>query len=251
VLAVPFPIMAAALAIAPSATGLALPVDGDGVLRPSEVARLLDEHAGGFACLAVGPGWGAGDAQRQILVRLLAGAPCPLVLDADALNVMATVAHVQKDLRVEAILTPHPGEYRRLAAALGIEADPVDPARRDEGAEELARRLGCIVVLKGPGTVVSDGVRTWVCPIGGSALATAGTGDVLTGVVAGLVSQFGPRGSASLGLLDCARLGVHIHARAGDLWTHRRGEAGLLAGELLDLIPETLAELRPPRSGSG
>ena len=139
------------------------------------------------------------------------------------------------------MLTPHPGEYARLAKALSIDADPIDPVARPHAAERLAQRLGCVVVLKGHGTVVSDGHRTWTCAHGNDALAVGGSGDVLSGVVAGLLAQFGPK----LGLYDCARLAVEAHAIAGERWAARAGgTAGMLAAELAAEIPGALGTLR-------
>jgi NAD(P)H-hydrate epimerase len=247
VLAVPRPIMPAALITAPSATGLALPVDERGALRPSEVAELLDEHLSSFSCLAIGPGFGAGVEQQQIIMRLIARDEIPIVVDADGLNAMAQVRDFDRDVRASTILTPHPGEYRRLADALGIKGDPIEPHLRREAAEVLAQRLGCIVVLKGAGTVVTDGLSTTVNETGGAALATAGTGDVLTGVIAGLVAQYAGLVSAAEpapDLLHCARLGVYIHGLAADRWQERHGDAGLLAGDLLAEIPAAVAQLR-------
>ncbi len=244
VLAVPAPVMSAALVIAPSATGLALPVDPDGRLRPSEVAEILDEHLLRYQCLVMGPGLGCDRAQQQVVARLVAGDRLPLVVDADALNALACLDQFHRELRSPAILTPHPGEYRRLAEALSIRADPADPERRPEAAEELARRLGCVVVLKGAGTVVSDGIRTWVNRTGNAALATGGTGDVLAGVIAGLVAQHHERGPEHLSLFDCARLAVHAHGLAADRWRGRFGDAGMLAADLLAEIPAVLAGLR-------
>ena len=254
VLAVPAPIMDAALTIAPGATGLALPVDEQGALRPSDVAALLDEHWASFDCVAVGPGWGADYPQQQILSRLLARDDMPLVVDADAINALAALPDVQADVRAPIVLTPHPGEYRRLAQHLGVEEDPVAPESRTSAAVALARRLGCVVVLKGEGTVITDGQDVKINDTGNVALATAGTGDVLTGIIAGLVAQFfalsfdsafasAPSGDG-LSLLDCATLGVWIHGRAADQWAARHGSAGLVAGDLLDHVPGVLATLR-------
>jgi NAD(P)H-hydrate epimerase len=256
VLAVPGPLMAAALTISPSATGLALPVDKHNALKPSEVAELLDERSANFDCLAIGPGWGVGVPQQQILVRLLNQDAMPLVIDADAINVMAGTNGVQGDFRAMAVLTPHPGEYRRLAGQVGIQADPVDPESRPAAAEELARRLGCVVVLKGHGTVVSDGIHTVVNQTGNVVLATAGTGDVLTGMIAGIVAQHFKaslgRGSrqitaeqqGGLSLFDCARLGVFLHGLAADIWAEREGDTGMVAADLLELIPAALRRLQ-------
>jgi len=222
VLAVPAPIMSSALVIAPSATGLALPVtEGDHVVVPSAIAALLDQHLP------------KDRPQQQILVRLLSTVAIPMVIDADGLNALAAVPGFQGDFRGAAVLTPHPGEFRRLAANLGIDADPVDPGSRTDAAEQLARRLGCVVVLKGAGTVVTDGIRTNVNETGNVVLATAGTGDVLTGVIASIVAQVS-RGGGDPDLFDCARLGVHLHGLAADLWAAERGFTGMTAADLID-----------------
>lgn len=247
VLAVPRPLMTTALEIAPSATGLALPVDDAGELVPSAVAELLDRQLGGYDCLAVGPGLGDGPAQRQIMARLVSLEHPPMVIDADGLNALAAMPDFHRDVRAPTVLTPHPGEYRRLAAVLGIAADPVDQQTRPDAAAELARRLGCVVVLKGAATVVSDGLETWTNHTGNVALATAGTGDVLAGIIAGLVAQFGEHRAGAAGrlsLMDCARVGVHVHGLAADRWADAHGDAGLIAPDLLDLVPDVLAELR-------
>jgi len=256
VLAVPTPVMAAALVITPSATGLALPVDENGLLKPSDVANLLDRHMPQYQCLAMGPGLGSDVAQQQIVVRLIAQDQVPLVIDADALNALANLPDFHRDLRASAVLTPHPGEFKRLAENLGIKADPIDPAKRQAAAVELARRLGCVVVLKGHQTVISDGLETFENQTGNVALATGGTGDVLTGVIAGFIAQFfkpdlgtGSRQVTAqqrggLNLLQCARLAVHVHGVAADRWAARHGQAGMLATDLLLELPEALASLR-------
>ena len=256
VLAAPAPLLAESLTVAPSATGLALPVDKEGNVRASAVAALLDEFLHEYDCVAIGPGFGADEPQRQIVIRLVGQDDVPLVVDADALNALAAVAEFHRDFRALAVLTPHPGEYRRLAAALGLDGDPVDPAGRPAAAEQLAQRLGCVVVLKGAATIVTDGAQTWINPTGNVALATAGTGDVLTGVIAGFVGQFfkphagatsssiTPLPQGGLSLYDCARLGVYVHGLAADRWAARCGDSGLLATDLLNELPAAQAELR-------
>ncbi len=245
VLALPEPILAAGLTIAPSATGLALPVDAHGRLRPSDVAAILDEFLVGVRCLAVGPGLGMGVPQQQIVARLIGQDRYPIVVDADALNALAELPQFAGDLRATAVLTPHPGEFARLARALELSAEPRDPESRRDAAEALARRLGCVVVLKGAGTVITDGVVTAVNDSGNAALATAGTGDVLTGIIAGLIAQFGPSAAApALSLVQCAAVGVHLHGLAAEAWASRNGEAGMLAGDLLRELPGPLSALR-------
>jgi ADP-dependent NAD(P)H-hydrate dehydratase len=255
VLAVPEPMMQSALLLSPSATGLALPVDRHGMLRPSDVANLLDDYLHGFHCLAVGPGLGADVPQQQVLMRLVAQDSVPMVIDADALNALAEVAEVQSDFRAPSVLTPHPGEYRRLARTLDIDGDPIDANGRPHAAEQLAQRLGCVVVLKGSRTVITDGLHTHINQTGNVALATAGSGDVLTGIIASFIAQFfkPALGSTStqitasqqggLGLLDCARLGVAVHGLAADAWADEHGDAGLLAGDLIHRLPDVLMNM--------
>ncbi len=254
-LALPAPLVVPALTLAPSATGLALPVDGQGRLRPSECAALLDESLAGVRCIAVGPGLGAAGPQQQVVLRLIAGERIPLVLDADALNCLAQTTDFARDLRAPAVLTPHPREFARLAEALSLCADTSTERGRVDAATALARRLGSIVVLKGAGTVVTDGLQSWICRAGNAALATAGTGDVLTGVIAGFVAQFATQfatqsatqsvtAASPLSIYDCARLAVEAHARAADRWRERGASAGMLASDLLEEIPAAVESLR-------
>jgi hypothetical protein len=124
---------------------------------------------------------------------------------------------------------------------LGITLDPTDPTQRPHAAAALARRLGCVVVLKGAGTVVSDGLRAWTCTHGHPCMATAGTGDVLAGVIGGLAAS-----SKGLPLYEIARIAVDVHARAGEAWAlANNASAGMLAAELAAHIPALLEPLRP------
>lgn len=243
VLAMPEPILAHGITIVPSATGLALPVDKLNELQPSAVAELIDTYRSSFSCLAIGPGFGTGEAQEQVIIRLIGQDDLPMVIDADALNALSNVPEFDGDLKAPCILTPHPGEYRRLAERLGLKHDPIDPKKRLDAAAAMAQRLGSVVVLKGHGTIISDGINTYKEEAGNVALATGGTGDVLTGVIAGFVAQFHAGGSG-MSLLDCARWAVHIHGRAADLWAEKHGDAGLLAKELADLLPAAIQNAR-------
>jgi NAD(P)H-hydrate epimerase len=259
-LVMPRPILESGILIAPGATGIALPTDSEGAIIAHEAARTFDAVHTSCDAIVVGPGLGAGEGVRALTLRAIQQETVPLIVDADALNALAETPSFTLDFRARAVLTPHPGEFRRLAATLAINADPADPASRPQAAQHLAQRLGCIVVLKGAGTVVSDGLQTWTCQRGHPCLATGGTGDVLSGVIAGLASQFArdalaesliargvstPSSRPELALFDLARLGVQAHAIAGELWaTRHHAQAGLLATELLELLPEALESLR-------
>jgi len=253
-LLLPKPLMPAGLSIAPEATGIALPVDRHGRLRASDAAERIDTVRSNLSCLALGPGFGAGPECQQIIARLIALDDVPLVIDADGLNALAEMDRFDQDLRAGAILTPHPGEFARLADALNLDVDVKDQSQREHAAAALAQRLGCVVVLKTNQTIISDGIHTFTNTTGTVALATAGSGDVLTGVIAGLVAQFhrpdplaalAGRGSAETevnapavgSLLHCAQLGVYLHGLAADLWAEKYGQAGLLVRELLDQLP--------------
>lgn len=260
-LAAPGPVLDATMTITPSATGVPLPTDSEGHLLAHEAAAALDTLVRSCDCLVIGPGLGEGAGPQTASLRSVQQEEVPVIVDADALNALAAIPELHRDFRAAAVLTPHPGEYRRLAASLNIAHDPVRPESRPAAAEALAQRLGCVVVLKGSGTVVSDGQRTWVNPSGNAALATAGTGDVLAGVIGALAAQFVVRpgsvhalAAARLGrrppdkpldLFDAARLAVYAHGLAGERWSERRGAAGgLLAAELADELPEVLESLR-------
>ncbi|MEC9374475.1 MAG: NAD(P)H-hydrate dehydratase [Planctomycetota bacterium] len=256
-LALPEPILDAALTIAPSATGVPLPVDHEQSLVPHSAAVVFDELVAESSCIAIGPGLGLGEGPRAISLRAVVQEEIPVVVDADALNNHADIPELQRDFHAHAILTPHPGEFRRLAAPLGVTADPTADEQRPLAAEQLAQRLGCIIVLKGRRTVVSDGHQTWTNDTGSAALATAGTGDVLTGVIASLVAQHhrapliaGERTVTSerrggLSLFDCARIAVRAHGAAAELWTESaRADAGLLAQDLIEHLPRALQRHR-------
>ena len=212
---------------------LALPETSSRTLAAPAGPALL-ELAPSFDVVAAGPGLGRDDETRQALLHLVRGCPRPLVLDADALNVHAD-AGVAPTGSAErpVVLTPHPGEFARL---LGSSAAEIQ-AHRLEAARGYAQRHFVHVVLKGYRTLIAapDG-RAWVSPTGNPGMATGGSGDVLTGVLAGLIGQ--------LPLLDALALGVFCHGLAGDLAAERAGELSLIASDLLEALPAAFASLQ-------
>ena len=201
--------------------------DGDS-LGPESLEAMGDAIKRGDA-VGVGPGLGTGTRQRALVEQLLDGVDAPLVLDADALNVLASdvsplTARAERG-GAEVVLTPHPAELGRL---LGTDARAVQ-ADRIGAARTAAERFGATVVLKGWRTVVAapgvDG-RVDVCPTGGPELATAGTGDVLTGAVAGLGGDDA-----------AARSAVYVHGLAGTVAGRRKGRAGVVAWDVAEALP--------------
>ncbi|MBL0041223.1 MAG: NAD(P)H-hydrate dehydratase [Xanthomonadales bacterium] len=188
---------------------MARAVENDGDLQP-----MIDRAN----VLALGPGLGQSDWSVR-LARQVCASGKPLVLDADALNLLAAG---RIELHGDAVLTPHPGEAARL---LGIDVPTVE-RDRFAAARELARRHRAVVVLKGAGSVIADrDGGLGVCPFGNPGMASGGMGDALTGVIAALMAQ-------GLGPAAAARIGVAVHARAADL-VARDGERGLLASDVV------------------
>ena len=172
--------------------------------------------------IALGPGLGQSPWAMDILATALAAAK-PTVVDADALNLLALAPPSRRD---DWVLTPHPGEAARL---LGCTTSEVQ-ADRCTAARELQSRYGGTVVLKGAGSIVQgvDGAG-WLCDRGNPGMAAAGMGDVLTGVIAGVAAQCSD-------LAVAARVGVFVHASAGDRAAAIAGERGLLASDVIEQV---------------
>lgn len=241
--AAPEPILDAVLTLAPFATGLALP-SGPGGPDPAGSAQKFDELASGADALCVGVGFGRSDGARAVVLRAVLQEDAPAVIDADGLNILASEPEFWRELRADLVLTPHPGEARRLMEALSLRGDPAgDGPARTDACVALARRLGCLVVLKGAGTVVSDGLRAWVCRAGHPCMATGGTGDVLAGVLAGLIAQ--SRSGPGRDLFSIVQAGVQAHAAAGEAWAEANmAGGGMTPTDLAGLIPARIEALR-------
>ncbi len=201
--------------------------------NPEEVNARLDE----FSCVLAGPGLGVNPDTLRVVSMLLQKARSPLVLDADAINVLDGQAPLlcgrgQRPL----VLTPHPGEFARLVgkAVRDIQQDRLHLAR------EFALRQGVYLVLKGHHTLtVSPQGRVWVNPTGNPGMATAGSGDVLGGMIAGLIAQHYPQHALEL-ILAAA---VFLHGYAGDLAAREFGETGLTAGDIIRFIPKSILKI--------
>lgn len=206
--------------------------DSEGRLAKGAEAALL-QLIEGTDVLAIGPGLGRSPAITDLVRSLLQEVRVPIVLDADGLNALEGRTDVLRTRQSPTVLTPHPGEFARL-----LESDvPTVQARREELAVAFAAREEVVLLLKGHRTIVTDGHRIYHNQTGNPGMATGGTGDVLTGLIAALIGQ-------GLPPFDAAQLGACWHGLAGDLAAQRWGEVCLVASDLLDCLPEALSRCR-------
>jgi len=217
-------------------TYLPLPESGPGIISP-QAASLIHQELNRYHVLLLGCGLGQSQSAikfiRTVLLRSKPEPP-PLVLDADAINTLAKIPNWSRQLPDNAILTPHPGELARLART-SIEEVQAD---RLSVAKKAASDFGKIIVLKGAYTVIATPAgQSRISPIANPGLASAGTGDVLSGVIAGLLAQ-------GLSKFNAAALGVFIHGEAGEMVKAELGDAGMIASDLLPALPRVIKQLK-------
>jgi ADP-dependent NAD(P)H-hydrate dehydratase len=225
-IAVPRAILSAALMITPELIGL-------GLGKSSVKDRLL-QSAEKADAVVIGPGLGQTPQTLKWLQQLVRLSK-PMVVDADGLNLLARQKRWPSYFKAAAVLTPHPGEMKRLVKLIGRDEVPTDDAGRIAIAAEAATQFGQVVVLKGNRTVVTDGRRVYLNTTGDSSLSKAGTGDVLSGMVGTLLGQKMER-------FDAACLAVHLHGRAGELAGKRLGMRCVLSHDVIEAIPAAVAE---------
>jgi len=215
-----------------------LPETSEGTLAASGLPRLLQLLEGKQA-VALGPGLTTHPETKRLIRDVVARVRVPLVLDADGVNAFAGSGELLLSGRKRPlVLTPHPGEMGRLAGMTGREVQ----SRRLSLAREFARRHACHLILKGfRSLVATPSGRVHVNPTGNPGMATGGSGDVLTGLLAGLIAQ-------GIETTAASKLGVYLHGLAGDLAAQDVGEAPLIARDILQHFPAALMRLRPPRA---
>jgi NAD(P)H-hydrate epimerase len=206
-------------------------LDGN-LLAPAPA--LLTQLLEGPDAIACGPGLGRTLSALAWPPQLLGHAVCPIVLDADALQPSLTQA-LLAPRRAPCVLTPHPGEFARLT---GLSIPEID-ANREALAAEFASTHRVTLVLKGHRTIVTDGQRTFVNSTGNSGMATGGSGDVLTGIVASLLGQ-------GLTPFEAAAIAVHTHGSAGDIAAEQYTPRAMIASDLLKTLPAAWKLLEPP-----
>jgi hydroxyethylthiazole kinase-like uncharacterized protein yjeF len=233
-----YPIAAAKLTEAPF---LPLAETETGGIAPKAVGQ-VNQVLGEYACLVIGCGLGQDDGTGMFIQGVLQDdetADMPAVIDADALNYLSQTTDWHKRLKSGAVLTPHPGEMARLTGQSAADIQN----RRLESARETAYEWGQVVVLKGAYTIIAspDGL-TRVSPFANPGLSSGGTGDVLAGVIGGLMAQ-------GLSPFDAATCGVYLHAAAAEELRRDMGDSGLMASDLLPEIPRRRMALKGPSAG--
>jgi NAD(P)H-hydrate epimerase len=193
----------------------------------------LEIFAGQCQAMALGPGIGQNSETIEVVRELVRKVPLPIVLDADGINALSGESALLRKRQGPLILTPHPGEMARLFD-MSIERIQSD---RERVARTTASRLRCVLVLKGHGTVVTDGLRTYVNETGNPGMASGGSGDVLTGLIAALIGQ-------GMKPYDAAVLGTHLHGLAADFAVRKYGEISLMATDILEWLPHAIEKIR-------
>ncbi len=209
-----------------------VPEDDVGQMNSGALDQIL-EQARRATAVVIGPGMGTGEESRQLIEGMLREVEAPILLDADAIsNLSGSDALSNRD--APTVVTPHPGELSRLMETGTKEIT----ARRLHSAREAARKHGCCVLLKGSDTIVAEGERIAVNSTGNVALATAGTGDVLSGVIGALLSR-------GMEPYDAARAGAWVHGRASELWIEETGfpSESFIATDLLPHLPRAVSEV--------
>lgn len=210
-----------------------LPETEGGTLGRESIEATLKVISSRKTALAVGPGISTTQDTSEFLYEILKNSSIPIVVDADGVTLIAQNLQVLKELKVPIVLTPHPGEMSRLIGKRGEDVQK----NRISVARDFSSMYNVYTVLKGARTVIStpDG-RVFINPTGNPGMASGGMGDVLTGIIGGFLAQgYDPA--------DACVLGVFSHGLSGDFAAHKKGEAGIIAGDVASSLPETLKEI--------
>ena len=197
--------------------------DEDGKLSAAAIPEIL-ERLPKVDAILIGPGLGQSEGVFQVVKTVLEQAACPVVLDADGINMIATHKNIVRGRTGTTVLTPHGGEFARLGGASGD---------RVAAATEMANDLGCILLLKGHHTVITDGSTTYINPTGNPGMAVGGSGDVLAGIITALLGQ-------EIEPLQAAACGAWLHGAAGDLCAAQIGQYGMLPTDMVNVLPRLL-----------
>lgn len=204
---------------------IVLPLPDNGCTLSVHAAALIDTNISGKDALLVGPGLGRSEGVTQSVLQVLANFDGPIVLDADGINAVCRHKDILRERTSPTILTPHEGEFRRLYG--------MNYTDREVAAKELARDLGCIVLLKGNRTIITDGDTSYINQTGNPGMAVGGSGDLLSGI---LVSLLGQR----IAPMQAAACAAWLHGSAGDVCAERIGQYGMLPTDMLEELPRLM-----------
>ena len=230
----PFEVQPTVAQFEPSYMAYPIADDGHGHFDFPLCGVVLEKMIAESTILVVGPGMGQTDKTRALMRWILESVTIPTIIDADGLNNLEGQAKLLHNLKRPVIITPHPKEFSRLTGET-VEAIQGD---REGHACRLASHDHLVVVLKGSGTVVTDGTRVYLNKTGNPGMATGGSGDVLGGVIAAMMGQ-------SLNAFEAAVLGVYAHGLAGDIAKDQNGEVGMIAGDIVDSLADAFVHLGP------
>ncbi len=215
----------------PCYTTFAIPQHADGSFGELAAAQAI-EWAQTASSLAIGPGLGRSPGLAAFIRTVVSELPkLPIVIDADGLNALSPFTEEFKARECALVLTPHPGEFCRLSG----HSMPEVQEHREALAIAFAAKFGVVLLLKGAGTLVTDGRKLYRNSTGNPGMATGGSGDVLTGAIAALLGQ-------QMSPFDAATLGAWIHGKAGDLAAQELGQTGLTAADLPEFLPHAFRE---------
>ena len=198
--------------------------DAEGKLSWAAIPEIL-ERLPRMDAVLIGPGLGQSEGTFAAVKAVLENAFCPVVLDADGINAIAAHKDILRGRTNPTILTPHAGEFARLGGVIG--------ENRVAAAEKMAKNLGCILLLKGHNTVITDGENTYINPTGNPGMAVGGSGDVLSGIITAFLGQ-------GVAPLEAAACGAWVHGAAGDLCAAESGQYGMLPGDMVNVLPRLL-----------
>lgn len=191
----------------------------------AEAIPEIRERLPNLDAVLIGCGLGQSDGTFAVVKAVLESAECPVVVDADGINALAAHKDILRGRTYPTILTPHDGEFRRLGGTIGQD--------RLFSAKTLARELGCIVLLKGHETCITDGEAAYINHTGNPGMAVGGSGDLLAGVIVGLLGQ-------GIEPLTAAACGAWLHGAAGDICAEETGQYGMLPSDMLEVLPRLL-----------
>lgn len=198
--------------------------DQDGKLS-REASALVAEKLPQMDAVLIGPGLGQSEGTLSVVQTVLERAQCPVVVDADGINLLSRHKDILRGRTAPTILTPHDGEFMRLAGEIG--------ENRRAAAEKAARDINIILLLKGHRTIITNGEETYINPTGNPGMAVGGSGDVLAGVIVSLLGQ-------KLPPLEAAACGAWLHGATGDICAKEIGQYGMLPSDMVEVLPRLL-----------